>query len=135
MNFKRKLKLNSLGVYKFSIREDQCLDIIFKLNIYFLPHIKFNDKQISYLYKLMNLKFGRKTSKFISLDYENENYLYVYKDNDFLDWDYTNVHRILLYDFKLKQSNLNEFLKCLIKYAYKDKIFLDNDKFYIIEQT
>lgn len=120
MNLERKLKLNNLGQYKFSDREKECLYIIDILNRMFFINTKFNYKQISYLYKLMNLEFCEylEEPNVIVLSYENKNYFYIETNN--IDWDNFNVHSVLINLFGLNFSSIPNFIEFLFLYAYKN---------------
>lgn len=117
MNFERKLKLNSLGEYKFSNREKECLKMINELKIQNLDY-----KKTSFLYLIMNLKiikFELDKSILYFVD-DDTRIIYFTFDEHYrmFYWCNQQIDRVLRY-YGFNAYKLKELIRFINKKCYK----------------
>lgn len=121
MNFIRKLKLNKLGCYNFTLEESKNLEFINSL----IKTKNIND--ISFFYSLYNLNTITKSTSTIrtielySSDENNYSYFLYFIDSHNLYWD----HKVndFLKSFTKNKTEIKRILRKIIKTYYINKIY------------
>lgn len=119
----RKLKLNSLGQYIFSEKEQKYIDLIFSLNINNLTFVKIN-----FLYLLMNLEqveYTNYPNRIFFIDKYKNGYFQFTKNTNSFYWDTENVYNYMKVNFYISDFEIKKILiKIINTYQIKDvKIF------------